>query len=106
MLSDFDKIIDSTFLLGEYANTVEKKRDLIEKSLNANKPSKLSLKILNEFMELVIFLDQMYRDDPAQQEFFAAFKDPFIYTLAKSYDLKWLKYSHQTKEFFSLKVSR
>lgn len=55
-------------------------------------------------MELVIFLDNMYKDDAEQEAFFKEFKDPFIYALAKGYDLKWLKFPHQTKIFFSLKV--
>ena len=104
MLGNFDKIVDCTFYLNEFANDSEPKKDLIEKSLTASKPSKLSLTLLNEFMEVVIFLDQMYKDDPNQVEFFRAFRDPFIFTLAKSYDTKWLKFSSQTKEFFSLKV--
>lgn len=57
-------------------------------------------------MELVIFLDNMYKDDQEQQTFFKDFKDPFIFALAKSYDPKWLKYPYQTKAFFSLKVSK
>jgi hypothetical protein len=104
MLLDFDNIIQSTFYYGDWAS-IEPRKDLIEKSLKAEKPSNLSLSLLNEFMELMIFLDQMYSNDPGQKDFFSQFKDPFIYILAKSYDPKWLKFSHQTKEFFSLKVS-
>ena len=55
-------------------------------------------------MELVIFLDNMFKDDPEQEVFFKEFKEPFIYALAKGYDFKWLKYLHQTKIFFSLKI--
>ena len=104
MLSNFDQIVNSTFYLGEYASE-EPKRDLIEKSLKANKASSLSLTLLNEFMDVIIFLDQLYKDDKGQIEFFKRFKDPLIFILAKSYDLKWLKFSYQTKEFFTLKVS-
>lgn len=106
MLNNFDTIIEKTFYLKEYEMKEQTKGEIIEHSLKATKKSEDSLTILNEFMELIIFLDQMYKNDPAQAEFFKAFKDPFIFTLAKSYDLKWLKYSYQTKEFFSLKVSR
>lgn len=103
MLGNFDKIIESTFYIGEYASEKTNK-ELIEQSLKEDKPGSLSLTVLNEFMEIMIFLDQLYNDDPAQKEFFKVFKDPFIFTLAKSYDTQWLKFSHQTKEFFSLKV--
>ena len=47
----------------------------------------------------------MFKDDPEQEVFFKEFKEPFIYALAKGYDFKWLKYLHQTKIFFSLKVA-
>jgi len=103
MLSNFDKIVNSTFYLGDYASE-EPKRELIEKSLKVEKDSNLSLTLLNEFMDIIIFLDHMYKDDEGQIEFFKRFKDPLIFILAKSYDLKWLKFSYQTKEFFTLKV--
>lgn len=45
-----------------------------------------SLKILNEFMELLILLDQLYTAPEQQQKFFDSFKDPFLFVLAKSYD--------------------
>lgn len=104
MLSNFDKIVNSTFYLEDYASE-EPKRVLIEKSLTAEKDSNLSLTLLNEFLDLIIFLDQLYKDDEGQIEFFKRFKDPLIFILAKSYDLKWLKFSFQTKEFFTLKVN-
>ena len=102
MLANFDKVVNSTFYLGEFASN-EPKRDLIEKSFKVEKPSNLSLTLLNEFMDLMIFLDQVYSNSNEQKEFFKKFKDPLIYILAKSYDPKWLKYSYQTKEFFNLK---
>jgi hypothetical protein len=104
MLGKFDKIINSTFYQEDFAVPNETNFDLIEKNVNAYKSSDLSLTVLNDFMELIIFLDQMYKDDPYQKVFFKNFKDPFIFALAKSYESRWLKFSHQTKEFFSLKV--
>jgi len=104
MLGNFDDIVDNTFYQGKYENKTDPTIVLIVKNLNSKKPSKMSLTVLNSFMELVVFLDMMYSNDPGQKDFFIAFKDPFIYTLAKSYDPKWLKFSDQTKEFFALKV--
>lgn len=103
MLTHFDKTIDSTFFLGEYKLELPK-RELIEKALVMEKDSHLSLSLINEFMDLIIFLDQLYKDDPGQNEFFKKLRDPLIFIVAKSYDSKWLKFSHQTKEFFTLKV--
>ena len=72
--------------------------------------------ILNEFMELLILLDQIYAAPELQRNFFDKFKEPFIFVLAKSCDSKGKFYlsiifdnlghldPHQTKEFINLKV--
>jgi hypothetical protein len=103
MLKDFEKILKITFFLEEPEQETSK-IDIIEKSLKKNGPSKYSLTVLNEFFELIIFLDQLYKADENQREFFDKFKEPFLVALATPYNQKWSKFSHQTKEFFSLKV--
>lgn len=104
MLTHFDKAIESTFFFGEYKSELSKMQ-LIEKASSMEKDSRLSLSLINEFMDLIIFLDQLYKDDPEQLDFFKKLKEPLIFIVAKSYDSKWLKFFHQTKEFFTLKVS-